>query len=204
MVGFWRRLGLTRSTLLLGIGALLAKAVNFTGGRSISDAGESAAHRIDYWNLGLHLTASHPLFGVGFGNFHNLNVSTGQTAHNTFMLCAAELGLVGLFLFTSLLVFSLQSVSEAVETNGDAPDVRGLATGLRAAFAGFLTCAWFLSRLYDPLLYILLGLCLASGYAAGRAQSKGPRWKLSTALLSFAILALLYAAVLWQRFAGQF
>lgn len=203
IAAFWNSLGPTRSAILLGLGGLLAKAVQFSGGRAISDAGESAAHRIDYWNLGLHLTASHPLFGIGMDNFHNLNTQTGQTAHNTFLLCAAELGLFGLFLFVSLLVFSFQSVAEVIRSSSEKTEVQRMATGLRAALAGFLTCAWFLSRTYDPVLYILLGICMAASPAAGRIVSDRRKWILSSALWSFGILVLLYAFVIGQRLAGH-
>ncbi|MDE2119380.1 MAG: O-antigen ligase family protein [Betaproteobacteria bacterium] len=203
MAGLWGTLGPTRSVVVLGMGGLLAKVLNFTGGREISDAGASASHRIDYWNLGLHLTASHPLFGVGFGNFENANTMTGQTAHNTFMLCAAELGLIGLFLFTSLLLFSFRSVSIVIAGSADNPPVRRFATGLRAALVGFLGCAWFLSRTYDPLLYMLLGLCLACAPAAGKAEPGKRPWVAATAIWALLILVLLYAFVVGQRIAGH-
>lgn len=203
IAGLWGTLGPVRSTVVLGLGGLLAKLLNFTGGREISDAGASAAHRIDYWNLGLHLTASHPLFGVGFGNFENANTMTGQTAHNTFMLCAAELGLVGLFLFTSLLLFSFRSVSGVIASSADDPPVRRFATGLRAALVGFLGCAWFLSRTYDPLLYMLLGLCLVAAHAYGKTESDRRPWVFATAVWAFLILVLLYAFVVGQRIFGH-
>ena len=203
LAGLWRTLGPVRSTTILLVGGAVAKLVNFTGGRAISDAGASAAHRIDYWNLGLHLLAAHPLFGVGFGNFENVNTMTGQTAHNTFMLCATELGLVGLFLFTALLLFSFRSVSEVIATSPDDPAARRLATGLRAALVGFLACAWFLSRTYDPLLYILLGLCLTSGHALNKTISDRRPWLFSTGVWAFLTLALLYAFVVGQRIAGH-
>ena len=128
---------------------------------------------------------------------------TGQTAHNTFMLCAAELGLVGLFLFTSLLLFSFRELNGVIAGSADDPSVRRFATGLRAALVGFLACAWFLSRTYDPLLYILLGLCLASGRALGKTAAEQQRWVFATSLWAFLTLVLLYAFVVGQRIAGH-
>ena len=203
VAGLWRALGAVRSSLLLGLGGLAAKAINYTGGRAISDAGESAAHRIDYWNLGLHLMARHPLFGVGFNNFENFNVATGQTAHNSFILCAAELGLVGMFLWMSLLVFAFQATSQAIRLTGDSPQMRSLATALRAALVGFLGCAWFLSRTYDPLLYMLLGLCLASHYCLEGPAPEARRWASLTIRWSLLALVVLYVFVVGQRIAGH-
>ena len=203
VAGLWSTLGPLRSTLVLGAGGLAAKLLNYTGGRAISDAGASAAHRIDYWNLGLHLTASHPIFGIGFGNFENANTMTGQTAHNTFMLCAAELGLTGLFLFTALLVFSFRSLGGALASaQADAAALR-FTTGLRAALVGFLACAWFLSRTYDPLMYMLLGLCIACAEVAGNGQALRRPWALTSGVWAFLTLVLLYAFVVGQRLAGH-
>ena len=203
VAGLWRSLGPVRSTAVLAVGGILAKLLNFTGGREISDAGASAAHRIDYWNLGLHLLANHPLFGVGFRNFENANTMTGQTAHNTFMLCAAELGLVGLCLFTALLLFSFRSLSEVVASTADDAVTRRFANGLRAALVGFLACAWFLSRTYDPMLYILLGLGVASGHALGMTASERRPWLFATGAWAFLTLVLLYAFVVGQRLTGH-
>ena len=44
---------------------------------------------------------SHPLFGVGFGNFADYS---DHTAHNSIVVCAAELGLVRVVLLVSVLV----------------------------------------------------------------------------------------------------
>ena len=203
IAGLWGTLGPVRSTIVLALGGLLAKWLNFTGGREISDAGASAANRIDYWNLGLHLTARHPFFGIGFGNFENANAATGQTAHNTFMLCAAELGLIGLFLFTSLLLFSFRSVSTVIVNSTNDPVARRFATGLRAALVGFLSCAWFLSRTYDPMLYMLLGLCVTAAHAYGKAPPDDRPWVLPTGAWAFLTLVVLYAFVVGQRIAGH-
>jgi hypothetical protein len=203
VAGLWGTLGPVRSTLILGAGGALAKLLNYTGGRAISDSGASAAHRIDYWNLGLHLTASHPIFGIGFGNFENANTMTGQTAHNTFMLCAAELGLTGLFLFTALLVFSFQSLGAALASPQSDAAARRFTTGLRAALVGFLACAWFLSRTYDPLLYMLLGMCIACAAPAGNTQGTRQPWIVASGTWAFLILVLLYAFVVGQRLAGH-
>jgi hypothetical protein len=87
-----RKLGITRSVVL---GVLLFVALSFagfSGGRDVS--AESGADRMEAWGAGLMMIRIHPLFGVGinrFTDFHEI------TAHNTVVLCAAELGLTGLF-----------------------------------------------------------------------------------------------------------
>src|SRR6201996_8205690 len=74
-------------------------ASRYTGGRGISTtAGED---RTEYWGEGLELLKAHPLFGIGFGNMPDY---IGHTAHNSIVVCAAELGLCGLF-FWSMFLF---------------------------------------------------------------------------------------------------
>jgi O-antigen ligase len=95
-----KKLGLAWS--LLGGGLLfvgLSVAGFAGGGRDISM--ESGADRMDAWAAGLQMIRSHPLFGVGFGRFTDRH---SLTAHNTVVLCAAELGMFGLFSWMLLMV----------------------------------------------------------------------------------------------------
>jgi hypothetical protein len=112
-----RRIGVLPA-LVLAAGMFAAgMALNFTGGRDISaDAGSD---RTALWGIGLGLLRSHPFFGVGFGNFDDY---AGLTAHNSLVVCAAELGLLGLYFWSmflyptlrdTLTVASQKRVSEA-------------------------------------------------------------------------------------------
>jgi O-antigen ligase len=104
-----KRIGTTASvliTILLGIGLL---AANFTGGRMISaDAG---ADRLALWASGLQMFKSAPLFGVGFGKFADF---ADITAHNSFVLCLAELGLVGCTFWVALLVTTVLDLNRII------------------------------------------------------------------------------------------
>lgn len=98
-----RRIGTFLS--LGGAGGIfaLAMVLQFTGGRAISAS--SGADRADLWGEGLELLKSYPLFGVGF---HEMAHEVGHTAHNSIVVCAAELGLFGLFFWTLFLVPTVQ------------------------------------------------------------------------------------------------
>jgi hypothetical protein len=77
------------------------KVSGFTGGRDISaDAG---SERLDLWGMGLQMFRGSPLWGVGYGRFMNFAF---LTAHNSFVLCLAEVGLIGYFFWLALLVIS--------------------------------------------------------------------------------------------------
>ena len=165
---------------LLAIGGVLAAIAGFAGGRGFSSGEESASDRIEAWYEGLGMLKNHPLFGVGYFNFtdhHHL------TAHNSFVLCFAELGLFGYFFWVALLVLTYQGMSQVIRESAADDPARRMAVLLRSSFLGFMTCAWFLSRTYAPTLYILLALCTAVWYCwltqsqpAIRPRDKHIRW----------------------------
>ena len=94
-----RRIGTVPALLLAGGLFVAASALNFTGGRESRPMPVRTAQAL--WGAGLQMLKSHPLFGVGFGNFAD---HAGLTAHNSIVVCAAELGLFGLY-FWSLFLF---------------------------------------------------------------------------------------------------
>jgi O-antigen ligase len=94
-----KKLGTTASTALAAIFILGMIALDFTGGRGISAA--DGADRLEAWANGLEMFKSAPLFGIGFNGFTDLYEIT---AHNSFVLCLAELGLLGSTLWMALLV----------------------------------------------------------------------------------------------------
>ncbi len=102
---------------------------------------------------------SHPTFGVGAGNFTDHHPAL--TAHNSFVLCFAELGLVGYFIWVALLVLTYKGLGQAVKDLPPPAEEHRYAALLRSSLVGFLTCAWFLSRTYQPALYFILALCVS-------------------------------------------
>lgn len=156
--GIRNALGTVRTFTLLGIGGLGAIVIGATGGRGFSSKEESAEGRIDAWYEGFQMLKSSPIFGVGYGNFtehHHL------TAHNSLVLCFAEIGLLGCFLWISLLVVGYLGVGRVAQHAPLGSDERVAGSILRASFVGYLTCAWFLSRTYQPVLFGLLAICTA-------------------------------------------
>lgn len=97
------RYGVIRS-LLVGPVAL-APVLIFGPSRvnEISDDEESAEGRIEAWHEGFQMLMQHPLFGVGKGMFTEYN---NLTAHNSYVLAIAELGLIGFFVWFSSIVLS--------------------------------------------------------------------------------------------------
>jgi len=94
-----KKIGTTASTALAATFILGMLALDFTGGRGISAA--DGADRLEASANGLEMFKSAPIFGIGFNGFTDLYEIT---AHNSFVLCLAELGLVGSTLWMALLV----------------------------------------------------------------------------------------------------
>jgi len=104
-----KKLGTTASTALAAVFILGMIALDFTGGRGISAA--DGSDRLEAWASGLEMFKSAPLFGIGFDGFTELYEIT---AHNSFVLCLAELGLLGSALWMALLVTTTMGLNRII------------------------------------------------------------------------------------------
>jgi len=104
-----KKLGTSASTALTAVFILGMLALDFTGGRGISAA--DGADRLEAWANGLEMFKSAPLFGIGFNGFTDLYEIT---AHNSFVLCLAELGLLGSTLWVAMLVTTTMGLNRIV------------------------------------------------------------------------------------------
>ena len=100
LVACRRKVGTLPAAVLAGSIFAASLAIGWGGGRDTTM--EAGADRLDLWAGGLQLIRSHPLFGVGAGRFGDF---MGITAHNSVVVCAAEIGMIGLF-FWVLMLFS--------------------------------------------------------------------------------------------------
>lgn len=106
MVAVRRKIGTIPSAIIAGCLLAATLALGWTGGREISV--EAGSDRMDAWSAGLEMIKQHPIFGVGYGAFTDHYI---LTAHNTIVVCAAELGLFGLFVW---LLFVCSALWEAM------------------------------------------------------------------------------------------
>jgi putative inorganic carbon (HCO3(-)) transporter len=104
-----KKLGTTTSVVLAAVFIFGLLALDFTGGRGISAA--DGADRLEAWANGLEMFKSSPLFGIGFNNFTDFH---DITAHNSFVLCLAELGLLGSTLWMALLVTTTTNLNRII------------------------------------------------------------------------------------------
>ena len=146
----------TKKFLLGGIIGALFVFLIFAFGPSrmalMSTDEASAYNRADAWYYGIQLTKHNPIFGVGYRMFQE---DFPMTAHNSFVLVMAEAGLLGLFLWVGLFYSSLKGLA-LVEKNNER--LKNYSYGLQSALVGFGAAAFFLSRLYIILPYMLFAL----------------------------------------------
>jgi putative inorganic carbon (hco3(-)) transporter len=104
-----KKLGTTWSLALASLLAVGMLALDFTGGRGISAS--EGTDRLEAWSTGLELFKHAPIFGIGFGSFTDFN---DITAHNSFVLALAELGLVGTTTWLGLLVTTIMGLNRRI------------------------------------------------------------------------------------------
>jgi hypothetical protein len=133
---------------------LIALPVLMLGGRSGEAADLSTEMRYEAWSSGLQMFHQNPLFGVGARNFDHHH---WLTAHNSYVLTLAEMGIFGMFLFITLIYLSIKSLVVGLRTLGPiegtgAAQVWGMA--LLAAMAGIVFQINTLSFAYHPVLWL--------------------------------------------------
>jgi O-antigen ligase len=137
---------------------------------------EGGTGRSDIWRVGWRMVEGAPLQGVGVGQFsissiHYLLepgalqrdefiVDTPKVAHNIYLQVLAELGIVGLVLFVSILGFSLSCALRAARAFRRLGERHAelIARAVFVALAGILAADFFVSEHYSKQLWLLLAL----------------------------------------------
>lgn len=160
-IAFVRRFGLWRG-ILLGAGAF---ALVFQFGPSrmemMSTTEESTFGRLLAWDLGYRIFFENPIFGAGADSWYDKY--RALVAHNSFIHCAAELGLFGLFPWVIMQFVSARNlwfVSKQPEETEESVSA-SYANGVFLSFAAFIFASFFISKTYNVLLFILIGLATA-------------------------------------------
>ncbi|QNK01624.1 O-antigen ligase family protein [Dyella telluris] len=170
----WYRRGMVVAAILGAAGLAVMKMLSSR--MQELDAGEeSASGRVDAWYEGLQMFKSHPLFGVGPGNFTDYNP---LTAHNSFVLVLAETGFVGYVLWLALIGYTFWMVATVLRQKPDAiteperyaawSEERPMALTLLLSLCGMFACAFFLSRSYMIVLYVVLAI--VTGFYVGARE----------------------------------
>lgn len=157
-------------------------------GRSSSEAEGSSAERIECLQIGLDLVRHSPVIGVGkgqFGEYHFL------TAHNSYVLAAAETGLLGFAVWSFVLYLAVKIPLSALraldgQVGPEAEQARTWATALLASMAGAVVGSFFLSFSFHAILWIYIGF---SGAYAGVLRKQLPDWRVRLSAKEMGIIA---------------
>lgn len=149
------------------VALVAALPVLLLGGRSSTEADASALERAENLIVGIEMFVHSPVLGVGYGNFTQHHF---LTAHNSYVLAPAELGIPGMIAWLSILGASLKTTFRtsalAVGPEGEVARIWGLA--LLSAFVGLSCGIFFLSFNYHFVFWIYTGMVGALAAAVAR------------------------------------
>ena len=111
--------------------------------------------RIYYYAIALQLFASHPLLGVGAGNYQFFDRSytgeaAGGIAHNQFLTVAAETGILGLILLLWLMIALLRIRRKLLSSEGFAGDPHYWVKAAGSAFV----LVWIAECLFQEAFFV--------------------------------------------------
>jgi putative inorganic carbon (hco3(-)) transporter len=162
----------------------------------MSGVDESAYGRIEAWYQGFQMFKANPIFGIGkgmFTDYHQL------TAHNSFILVLAELGILGSLFFVGMFFYPLYS-AKLIFWHYEGSEVsdqrRSFMVASFSVLIGLLIGMFFLSRSYVLLPYMMVGLVMViinnfneqSCTTLQNPQSEGYHLFMITGLVIFEII----------------
>jgi O-antigen ligase len=139
---------------------------------------DSGTQRIYAWQVGWKMFLSNPVLGVGPGNFPwrfseyegalrwNDRSLAGRAAHSVYLTLLSELGLLGLTLVATMVIGACRGLVlvRRLDRRASNPSRRGsdmfttsLSLALEGSLFGFLVASAFITTLYYPNLWVLLG-----------------------------------------------
>lgn len=151
----------------------------------------TARSRIGFWKAGLKMLGDHPLLGVGPGNF-SLSYAEKYAApgdepgtwatHSIYLQALSELGVAGaipvLLLFFGCFRLNARTRKYILEQGSGRPKGFNfyLAMGFDMALIGYMVSGAFLTVLYYPHLWVILGMSvgLHTAVASTPADGMGP------------------------------
>jgi O-antigen ligase len=180
------------------VGCVLAGPLLLLGGRSGAEADDSESERLEILREAFELIRIHKGFGLGAGQFSDAS-SLGLTAHNAYVLAAAEAGLVGLVLF-ALALYASVKVPVVVWLDARGSAAARFAPALAVSLVGAMVGILFLSWSYKDVLYLMMGASAALAAVAHAEHGIKVRVSLKEAfLVAIAAMGLLAVVYLGAR-----
>jgi len=197
---FYKRAGIIAALVALAIMGSIFLALPRMGKIDTKEA--SARGRMEHWSVGLQLFKNHPLAGVGAGRFTEYHY---RTAHNSFILVLAELGIVGAWVWVAMFVAAFREIRLMRRIPRAPPFLDRMLDALGGCLVGWLTTAFFLSQSYKQLSFMVMGVIVATlnvlageGYEIKNAWS--PKWTFISLLITVGGVIFMHAVliILWR------
>jgi O-antigen ligase len=169
-------LKLRYATLVMGSGAV-ENAQSTLEASGVDSAAESYAARRALLINSLKLTISHPIFGVGIGQFSpfmaGIEAAEGrhsgwQGTHNTYTQISSEAGIPALIVFVCMIVFSITGVAAIAKRarkirwrGKEVMDVINVSSAMVATLIVYAVCVCFDYVAYSATLPVLSGLAIS-------------------------------------------
>lgn len=128
--------------------------------RNETEASASAQARRALLIQSIKVTAEHPLFGVGAGNFEVVS-GMWHVTHNSYTQMSAEGGIAALVLYVLILWRSVVNLRSVTRHKKARRTIRVFSIALEASLAGFLVGSFFLSLAYNFFPYCLVAYSTA-------------------------------------------
>ena len=132
---------------------------------------QAGENRLILWKASLRMIRSHPLLGVGFGNFRTIlplyedpDEQVNLIPHNTYLDVAAELGVPALLVFVGIMACAFRSLerTRCRSLAAGLAHFSRIAVGLQAGLISYLISAFFMSSWWLKMAWLLvfLTICL--------------------------------------------
>jgi O-antigen ligase len=170
------------AVIVLAIPSVAEIALERDAALSQPQSEETWSGRWSNWQGALDVTASHPILGVGAGNYAEATLGHSEKgfaqslkkgevaglAHNIFLSVATQLGLVGLILWLGILFFLFKTAVPLAQRSD-------LGTGIFLGLIVVMFAGTSLTWEKEKIVYVLFGsvLALQLHYSDRRAPSVG-------------------------------
>jgi O-antigen ligase len=151
------RFGVKKTLFLLGMGLPVAFLI-FQGRQTDLEVSEGTGQlRILMWSDGLQLLRESPLFGIGYGEYEE---QLRTVAHNSFVQCFVELGLLGGSCFLAAFYVPLRAWLRIKERGREEaqPEFMKMRPYLMAIFAGYGVSLLSSTRVSVEQTYLVFAL----------------------------------------------
>lgn len=135
--------------------------------------------------IAVQIFLDNPVFGVGPANYQknylDYSVRLGldnrlqeRNAHSLLLETAAELGLVGLIVFTAIVISAMNALQRAKQTLAkiERRDLVPWVTGVQFGLISYMVTSLVLHGDYIRYFWLLMGLVVSVGYVAERAVAQ--------------------------------